>query len=102
FDPKTFRRVHGGKIYGSKEVPKTIDILWAKLKGKSKPSDMPIPVELIFPVKNWTISKAKKWLKDNNIKYQKFEPAKKKEKQSMSENTATMNPPKSLRIEFRA
>jgi len=72
-------------------VPKTIDILWAKLKGKSKPSDMPIPVELIFPVKSWTVQKAKDWLKKNKIKYQKFEPAKKKEKSSMSNDTAPMS-----------
>jgi len=88
FDPQSFRRTNGGTIYGTKKVPKTIAIIWAKLKGKSKPSDPPIPQALRFPTKNWTVQKAKKWLKDNNIKYQSFEPAKKKEKQSMSEDTA--------------
>lgn len=85
FDPKSFRRTNGGTIYGKIKVPKTIAIIWAKLKGKNKPSDMPIPQALRFPIKNWTAQKAKKWLKDNKVKYQRFEPAKKKEKQSMSE-----------------
>jgi len=88
YEPKSFRRTEGGTIYGSKKVPKTISIIWAKLKVKSKPSDSPIPVSLRFPIKNWTVQKAKDWLKKNKIKYQKFEPAKKKEKQSMSEDTA--------------
>ncbi len=78
FDPKSFRRTNGGTIYGSKKVPKTIAIIWAKLKGKSKPSDPPIPQSLRFPTKSWTVQKAKKWLKDNNVKYQSFEPAEKK------------------------
>lgn len=83
FDPKSFRRTNGGKIYGKIKVPKTIAIIWGKLKGKSKPSDMPIPQALRFPTKSWTADKAKKWLKDNNVKYQKFEPAiKKKSKAS--------------------
>ena len=90
YDPDSFRRTHGGKIYG-KVVPKTIDILWAKLKGKSKPKDHVFPVSLRFPTKNWTVQKAKAWLKKNNVKYQKFEPAKPKEKSSMSNDTAPLN-----------
>jgi len=85
FDPKSFRRTNGGTIYGTKKVPKTIAIIWAKLKTKKKPKDPPHPQALRFPVKSWTVQKAKKWLKDNNVKYQSFEPAKKKEKQSMAE-----------------
>lgn len=88
FDSKSFRRTNGGTIYGKIKVPKTIAIIWAKLKSKSKPGDPPHPQALRFPVKNWTVQKAKKWLKDNKVKFQKFEPAKKKEKQSMSEDTA--------------
>ena len=88
FDPDSFRRTNGGTIYGKIKVPKTIAIIWAKLKGKSKPSDPPIPQALRFPTKSWTVQKAKKWLKDNKIKYQSFEPAKKKEKQTMSDDTA--------------
>jgi len=91
FDPKSFRRTNGGTIYGSKKVPKTIAIIWAKLKNKSKPKDPVIPQALRFPTKSWAVQKAKKWLKDNNIKYQSFEPAKKKEKSSMSNDTAPVN-----------
>ena len=90
FDPKSFRRTNGGTIYGTKKVPKTISIIWAKLKRKNKPKDPPIPQALRFPTKSWTVQKSKKWLKDNNIKYLIFEPAKKKEKQSMSDNTAPL------------
>jgi len=78
FDPKSFRRKNGGTIYGKIKVPKTIAIIWAKLKGKSKPKDPVIPQALRFPTKNWTVQKAKAWLKDNNVKYKKFEPAEKK------------------------
>jgi len=75
FDKETFRRKDGGTIYGSKKVPKTISIMWAKLKGKAKPKDNPIPQSLRFPIKNYTVAKAKKWLKDNGIKFIKFEAA---------------------------
>lgn len=75
FNPDTFRRVNGGTIYGSITVPKTIAIIWGKLKGHDKPSDSPIPQALRFPIKNWTVAKAKKWLKDNKVKYIRFEPA---------------------------
>jgi len=78
FESKSFRRTNGGTIYGKIKVPKTIAIIWAKLKGKSKPKDPVIPQALRFPVKNWTVDKAKKWLKDNKIKYQKFEQARKR------------------------
>lgn len=91
FEPKSFRRTNGGTIYGKIKVPKTIAIIWAKLKGKSKPKDPVIPQALRFPTKSWSVDKAKKWLKDNKVKYQKFEPAKKKEKQSMSNDTAPIN-----------
>lgn len=82
FNPKNFRRTEGGTIYGRIRVPKTIGIIWGKLKGKDKPSDNPIPQALRFPVKYWTVEKAKKWLKDNNVKYQKFEPAQKEKSES--------------------
>ena len=82
FNPETFRRKDNGIIYGRIKVPRTIAVIWGKLKGKDKPSDNPIPQALRFPTKYWSVEKAKKWLKDNNIKYIRFEPAKpaKKEK----------------------
>jgi len=81
FDPKTFRRKNGGTIYGRIKVPKTIGILWAKLKGKAKPSNMPIPQSLLFPIRIWTVAKAKKWLKTNKVKFILFEAAKPKKKE---------------------
>ena len=68
FAADSFRRTNGGTIYGKIKVPKTIAIIWAKLKGKSKPSDPVIPQALRFPTKSWSVQKAKKWLKDNNVK----------------------------------
>lgn len=77
FDKDSFRRTKGGTIYGSKKVPSTISIIWAKLKGKAKPSDPPIAQALRFLTKSWTVAEAKKWLKDNNITFTLFEPAEK-------------------------
>lgn len=75
FDKDSYRRTKGGTIYGKIKVPQTISIIWGKLKTKNKPSDPPIPQALRFPTKNWTAEAAKKWLKDNKVKYIKFEPA---------------------------
>jgi len=75
FDPDTFRRTDGGTIYGHIKVPKTISIIWGKLKGKTKDSDPVIPQALRFPIKYWTEEKAKKWLKDNGVRYIIFEKA---------------------------
>ncbi len=88
FNPKTFRRTDGGTLYSKIKVPKTIAIIWAKLKGKDKSSDPTIAQALRFPVKNWTSDKAKKWLKDNKIKYQKFEPASKSKKKQTADRAA--------------
>lgn len=81
-----FARSPDGKIYGKIKVPSTVDVVWGQLKNQS--GKQAAPQSLRFPTKNWTATEAKKWLKDNNVKYQRFEPAKKEEKQSMSENTA--------------
>ncbi|HUV84723.1 MAG TPA: HK97 family phage prohead protease [Methanosarcinales archaeon] len=75
FDPDSFRRKADGTIYGHIKVPETIDVIWGKLKGANKPSDYPIPQALRFPTKDWTVAEAKKWLKDNDIKYISFEAA---------------------------
>jgi len=83
FDPKSFRRTSGGTIFGSKKVPKTISIIWAKLKGKAKPSDPVLPQSLRFPIKNWTVAQARKWLKDNNITVILFEKATKGRSRNM-------------------
>lgn len=77
FDEDTFRRKKDGTIYGKIKVPATAAVLWAKLKGSAKPSDNPIPQAIRFPTTNWTVVQAKAWLKDNNVKYEKFEAASK-------------------------
>jgi hypothetical protein len=82
---KVFRRTKGGRIYGRIKVPASIGIIWGKLKGRDKPTDMPIPQALRFDKKVWTVAGAKKWLKDHNIKYKRFEPAKKTAKAGADE-----------------
>lgn len=77
FDDKTFRRKKDGTIYGKIKVPPTAAVLWGKLKGSAKPSDNPIPQAIRFPTENWTAAQAKKWLKDNNVTYERFEAASK-------------------------
>jgi hypothetical protein len=83
FNPATFKRTKGGTIYGSKKVPKTIGIIWGKMRGRDKPADNPIPQSLRFPTKYFTATQAKSWLKKNGIKYTRFEPAT-KPKQKLS------------------
>jgi len=77
FNPETFRRKKDGTIYGKIKVPATAAVIWGKLKGSDAPSDMPIPQAIRFPISDWTVAQAKNWLKDNNVKYEKFEPAEK-------------------------
>ena len=77
FDEDTIRRKKDGTIYGKIKVPATAAVIWGKLKGSAKPEDMPIPRSIRFPVDNWTVAQAKKWLKDNNVKFIKFEAASK-------------------------
>ncbi|MBI3991448.1 MAG: hypothetical protein HY350_04780 [Candidatus Omnitrophica bacterium] len=85
FDSDTFRRTEGGTIFGKIKCPETIGIIWGKLKGKSKPSDFPVPQALRFPTKNWTADEAKDWLKEHGIKYIRFEPAKANDEEKESE-----------------
>jgi HK97 family phage prohead protease len=95
FDEDTFRRKKDGTIYGSIKVPATIAVIWGKLKEHNKPEDNPIPQTLRFPTDDWTVAEAKKWLKDNEIKYLAFEPAEKAGEHSEPE------PPKALDQEPR-
>ena len=79
FDEKTYRRAKGGKATlpgsGLIDIPSSIAIIWGKLKTANKPADNPLVQALRFPIKNYTEAQAKKWLKDNEIKYIRFEPA---------------------------
>jgi len=81
-DPKLFKkdkkywgRTHGGTIFGSKKIPTSIDIIWGQLKTQS--GKQAAPQSLAFPIKRWTVVKAKAWLKRNKVKYILFEKAKK-------------------------
>lgn len=72
------RRTSGsgqGTVQGVK-IPTSIDIIWFIIKSEGK--EVPIAQALRFPVKNWSESSAKKWLKDKKIKFLSFEPAKEK------------------------
>lgn len=77
FNADTFRRKKDGTIYGKIKVPGTAAVIWAKLKEHDEPTDNPIPQAIRFPVSDWTVAQAKTWLKDNNVKHEKFEPAEK-------------------------
>jgi HK97 family phage prohead protease len=92
FDPDSFRRTKGGKLYNSIDVPKTIGIIWGKLKGKAEPEDPPLPQALRFPTKDWTAGEARKWLKDNKIKYISFEPAEEKKAEGAGTSRDAENP----------
>lgn len=75
FSDTAWRTTKGGIIYGTIKIPATINIVWGKLKGKDKPTDPPIAQALRFPADRFTVAEAKKFLKDNKIKYILFEPA---------------------------
>jgi ATP-dependent protease ClpP protease subunit len=78
-DPKTkhirVRRTSGsgdGTVQGVK-VPTSIGIIWYVIKQGGR--EFPRAQSLRFPTKNWTEEKARKWLKDNKIKFLLFEKA---------------------------
>ncbi len=77
FDDESFRRKSDGTIYGSVKIPATISVIWGKLKSADKSTDNPIPQSLRFPTTTFTAAQAKGWLKDNNVKYERFEAASK-------------------------
>lgn len=87
FDDETYRRKNDGTIYGSKKVPNTAAVIWAKYKDAAGEDDNPVPQAIRFPTKDWTVKKAVKWLKDNDINYLKFEPAEKSESEEPVEDS---------------
>ena len=70
-----FRRKANGKLFNKITVPASIDVIWGHLKDRGE--DEWAAQALRFPVKNWTVAQAKKWLKDNEVKFALFEAAKK-------------------------
>ena len=88
FEPDEFKPIRVGRTEGSGDgkvqgvkVPKTISVIWfiQEVEGE----EVPRAQALRFPTENWTEAEAKKWLKDNEIKYVSFEPA----KEEKSKNT---------------
>ena len=86
FSDETFRRTKGGTVFGSVKIPKTIDIIWAKLKSSDKPGDPPLPQALRFPIDDWTETQARKWIEDNELDDNMilFEPAEPEEENKES------------------
>ena len=68
-----FARKADGTIYGKTKVPATVDVIWGQLPSQS--GEEAAPQALRFPTKDWTAAEAKKWLKDNGVKYISFEEA---------------------------
>jgi len=66
FDDSTFR---------SKDVETGIRIIIGKLKGATGEDDPMVIQAYRFDDQKFTVSEAKKWLKDHDIKYIKFEPS---------------------------
>lgn len=88
FDPKAFRQTDGGrqitiKDQGQFQIPKNINIIWGKLKGKAQPEDPPIAQALRFSTSEWTEKAARDWLKKMEITPLLFEPATDSMKEAM-------------------
>ena len=79
-DPNTehvrVRRSKNGTVQGTK-LPESISTVW--YIRKSDNGEHPQAQALRFPVKNWTEAEARKYLKDNKIKFLSFEAAAPKE-----------------------
>ena len=80
FQEDSFRRK---KLEGAEGI----SIIIGKLKGE----DTMTTQAYRFSIENWTADEAKKWLKDNNIKYKSFEPATNEKKKSTADNSANDN-----------
>jgi hypothetical protein len=59
-------------------VPKNISVIWFIIRREGK--EVPVAQALRFPIKDWTVERARKWVKDNKIKPILFEPAEPKKK----------------------
>jgi len=89
-----FRRTKGGNAVlpgaGMTKVPATIGIIWGQLKTqKGRESTAQA---LRFPIKDWTEAQARKWLKDNKVKYIKFEPAEPAKEESKEPENLIFDP----------
>jgi len=94
FDKESYRTTAGGKIFGGRVVvPGTVNILWAKIKGKAKPSDPPVLQSLRFNKANWDEDRIRKWLKDNNVKFILFEKPSEPKKEEETEEAVYIKIP---------
>ena len=81
--------------FRSKELPDTKGILLVMGKLKSDKNGSMVAQVYRFPKDSYTVDEAKKWLKDNNVKYILFEPAKEekeKKKESIEIGSADFSP----------
>lgn len=83
FKPESFRR-NDSPVFG-KKLPAGVEVVWAKTKGRSAPTDPIIPQAIRFPDDTYTETEAKKWLDDNGIKYILFEPSEKTKESILEE-----------------
>ncbi len=82
------RRTHGSgdaEIQGS-VIPKNIDVLWY-IREDEEGNEDAVAQSLRYSDSDWSDKGARGWLKNHKIKYIKFESAKKKEKQSMDNDS---------------
>ncbi len=86
FDKNSFRR---------KNIEKGIDIIVGKLKGESKITTQAYR----FKKDIFTVTQAKKWLKDHNITYILFEPAKKELSMDMENKLFAIDECKAIKAE---
>src|SRR5574343_494712 len=81
--------------FRSKELPDTKGILLVMGKLKSDKNGSMVAQVYRFPKDSYTVDEAKKWLRDNNVKYILFEPAKEekeKKKESIEIGSADFSP----------
>ena len=87
FDPESFRR-NDSPVFG-KKLPAGVEVVWAKLKGKSAPTDPIISQAIRFPDDIYTETEAKKWLDDNGYTWESVVAL--YEKNGQTEQEALMN-----------
>ncbi len=73
FKPGTFSRTKGGVLFPNVKIPSTASLVRGQLPKQTGKQSFPQSIR--FPVKDFTEAQARKFLKDNNVKFILFEPA---------------------------
>lgn len=73
------------EMFRSKSVEEGIRKIIGKLKKANKPSDPMIIYSYRFDSEKYSVEQSKKWLKDKEVDYIKFEPAKEENKMEVEE-----------------